>query len=350
MQELRANTQIVVPYGPIVDINDGFTMVTTMSLSTVDSAMLIKAGGTTGVDISGRTDAAYSATAVDGMRHVTLTTSDTDTEGLLTIVIEDVSLALPIVNRYMVLSEAAWDTKYSPRDGGNMYSLLDTIARQMLASTVIGARRWDGAQATTASYSETLTGTASITVSLHNFFYTPGSSNIGTALQAAIGVLNAGGWTKDAGFTSTEGGDLIYLELDVGDGTIPAGVLTITMQDGEFGEITIYVKIPEIQSNEDVIVLRDGTIAAEPDMWSPVFNHPWQGPDNRVLLSSTDFLVNIIKGRKILSKAGDVWSLIVYDPADDSTPILTKALKDKDGSDITDLDAGALAMELLNSA
>jgi hypothetical protein len=70
---------------------------------------------------------------------------------------------------------------------------------------------------------------------------------------------------------------------------------------------------------------------------------------NGVTIASTDFLVKIIKGRKILDKTGSVWSLIVYDPADDSTPILTKALKDKDGSDITDLDAGVLAMELLNS-
>lgn len=61
-----------------------------------------------------------------------------------------------------------------------------------------------------------------------------------------------------------------------------------------------------------------------------------------------DFMVKIIKNKKSLEKTGAVWELIIYDD-DDSTPIMQKDLKDKDGNDITDLAAGVLAMELKTS-
>jgi len=65
-------------------------------------------------------------------------------------------------------------------------------------------------------------------------------------------------------------------------------------------------------------------------------------------LTDTAFMDKIIKNKKTLTKSGSTWSLIIYDD-DDSTPILSKELKDKDGNDITDLEAGVLAQELKTS-
>jgi len=58
-----------------------------------------------------------------------------------------------------------------------------------------------------------------------------------------------------------------------------------------------------------------------------------------------DFMVKIIKNKKSLEKTGAVWELVIFDD-DDVTPILQKDLKDKDGNNITDLEAGVLAQEL----
>ena len=60
------------------------------------------------------------------------------------------------------------------------------------------------------------------------------------------------------------------------------------------------------------------------------------------------FMNKIIKNKKSLVKNGSVWELIIYD-TDDITPIFNKALKDKDGNNITDLTAGVLAEELQSS-
>ncbi len=60
------------------------------------------------------------------------------------------------------------------------------------------------------------------------------------------------------------------------------------------------------------------------------------------------FLMDIIKGKKSIEKTGDVWELIILNIAGDAV-ILRKDLKDKNGDDITDLEAGVLAQELLSS-
>jgi hypothetical protein len=56
----------------------------------------------------------------------------------------------------------------------------------------------------------------------------------------------------------------------------------------------------------------------------------------------------VVKNKKELKKNGSVWELIVYDD-DGTTPILNKALKDKDSANITDLVSGTLAKELASS-
>ena len=108
---LRADTAVEVPIGPAIAVGDGFTPVTTLTIAGADEAELIKHGATTSAGLAGSL-AAYTA-VVDGYYHLDLSTSETDTEGHLTIVIQDDSLILPIRNDFIVLNQNAYDALYA---------------------------------------------------------------------------------------------------------------------------------------------------------------------------------------------------------------------------------------------
>jgi hypothetical protein len=154
MQELRANTQVIVTVGPFVDVGDGFTPQTDIALSG-NEAELIKHGSTTVVDISGATWAAV--TNCRGYYSLTLTTSHTDTEGMLVVIVQDDSDCLPVKQEYMVLSEAAYDSKYVAKDDGFMDVNIKTVGRADTQETEA-----NNLESACANYSATrgLTGTA----------------------------------------------------------------------------------------------------------------------------------------------------------------------------------------------
>ncbi len=115
MRELRANTEVIVTVGPFVDVGDGFTPQTDITLGG-DEAELIKHGSTSVVDISGATWAAV--TSCRGAYSLTLTTSHTDTPGNLRVVVQDDSDCLPVTQDFVVLTEHAWDLKYADEGTG----------------------------------------------------------------------------------------------------------------------------------------------------------------------------------------------------------------------------------------
>lgn len=61
-----------------------------------------------------------------------------------------------------------------------------------------------------------------------------------------------------------------------------------------------------------------------------------------------DFLADVVRNKKLLTKISNTWYLSVRNSTD-TDDIMLKALKDKDGNDITDLQAGTLAQELASS-
>ena len=61
--------------------------------------------------------------------------------------------------------------------------------------------------------------------------------------------------------------------------------------------------------------------------------------------TSIDTLLAFFTGKKVLRKEGLTWYLAVRN-AGDTADILKKAIKDKDGNNVTDLAAGAIAQEL----
>jgi hypothetical protein len=110
-QILRQSTQIIVRIGPFVDVGDGFTPETGVTLSGADEAELLKANTATTTDIAGATWAAI--TGCDGWYALTLTTSLTDTVGPLDIMVQDDSVCLPVFARFQVIEEAAYDAMYA---------------------------------------------------------------------------------------------------------------------------------------------------------------------------------------------------------------------------------------------
>jgi len=129
MQLLRANTEIKVRIGSFVDVTDGFTPETGVDLSTADEAELLKNNGAATVSLAAATWAAV--TGSDGWYNLTLTTGHTDTEGLLTVVVQDDSVCLPVAKDFMVMSEAAFDSMFAAKDTGymdvNVKALGDTV-------------------------------------------------------------------------------------------------------------------------------------------------------------------------------------------------------------------------------
>src|SRR3990167_9585452 len=102
-QVLRQSTSVIVPIGPFVDVTDGFTPETGITLGAADEAEVLKHGSPTSVDIAAPTWAAI--TGWRGHYGLTLTTSLTDTPGILKVGVQDDSVCLPVAAEFMVLSE-----------------------------------------------------------------------------------------------------------------------------------------------------------------------------------------------------------------------------------------------------
>ena len=120
---IRQNDTGKIGIGPAISISDGYTLVSTLSLATADSARA-RLGDDTTVDISGYTFAAI--TGMDGYYDLTLQTGVTDTCGPLDILIEDVSLCLPIAMRFYVVEENVYDALYTTSSNG--FQALTTLS------------------------------------------------------------------------------------------------------------------------------------------------------------------------------------------------------------------------------
>lgn len=113
---LKQSTQIKVRVGPFLDVADGFTPETGITLGAADEAELLKANGVATVDISGATWAAV--TGCRGWYDLTLTTSHTDTVGELVIVVQDDSVCLPVCVRAYVVEEEIYDKLFASSAAG----------------------------------------------------------------------------------------------------------------------------------------------------------------------------------------------------------------------------------------
>ena len=121
-QKLRANTAVDVLIGPFVEDGDGDTPVTGSTLV----VELSKNGQALATKNEGTNPSHDAAGTVDGYYNCILDTTDTNTEGQLTLVVHHAD-SLPIRHDYDVLAEAAWDSMFVAKDDGFMDVNIKTI-------------------------------------------------------------------------------------------------------------------------------------------------------------------------------------------------------------------------------
>lgn len=126
MQYIKADTNTEVLIGPVVAVGDGFTPVTTLSLSTADEAEIIKYGGATPLTVTSISANGFAAiTGADGYYTLDISTSNADTEGFLTVLINDDSLCLPVRVDFMVVNANVYDSLFAAATTD--YLQVDTI-------------------------------------------------------------------------------------------------------------------------------------------------------------------------------------------------------------------------------
>lgn len=252
MQELRQSTEIKVRVGSAVDATDGVTPETTLTLGAADQAELLKHNGAPTVDISGRTFAAV--TSVSGWYDLTLTTTDTNTLGQLTAVIQDSSLMAPIFRNFMVVTQQHWDSKYST----------DTLQ--------VDVTQWLGTAAATPTVAGVpevdlthLVGVAQSATDLKAM------ADLGYPAQMYNGTIT--GVTSQTVFTisdaTLETDAFVGAEVIIGNGTIGTfleiGSRRCTAYNATLGEMTIESAMPFTIVNDDeirIIAMRGTDVAA----------------------------------------------------------------------------------------
>jgi hypothetical protein len=104
---LKQSTAATLRVGPFMDAGNGVTPETGVTLGAADQAEILKASGAT-VDISGATWAAI--TGAGGWYDLSLTTSHTDTLGMITVIVQDESVCLPVFVRAMVIPAQVFES------------------------------------------------------------------------------------------------------------------------------------------------------------------------------------------------------------------------------------------------
>jgi len=162
MQILKADTAVDVRMGPFVDATDGVTpeTVSTVTLGGADQAELLKHNGAATTSIAGNTFADVASCA--GWMDLSLTTGNTDTEGLLSIVIQDSSVCLPVFKEFMVVNANVYASFFEV--AGADY--LDTNMLQLAGSTANATSLGAGASGSVSGIVSTSSSDVSVTSDL----------------------------------------------------------------------------------------------------------------------------------------------------------------------------------------
>jgi len=109
-QWVKQSTQVNVHIGPFVDVGDGFTPETGVTLAAADEAEILKHGATSTTSIASNTMTAIAS--CDGWYYLTLTTTDTNTLGCLEVIVHDDSVCLPVYAKFMVVPSNVYDSMF----------------------------------------------------------------------------------------------------------------------------------------------------------------------------------------------------------------------------------------------
>jgi len=107
MQFIKADVISQVLLGPFVDISDGYTLISTAAIGAADASLIFKSDGSSAA-LTG------TLTAVDdGYYSLTVSALEADTEGLITVAVEDVDLFLPVRADFMVVNANVFDSLFA---------------------------------------------------------------------------------------------------------------------------------------------------------------------------------------------------------------------------------------------
>lgn len=230
--ELRANTAVDVLIGPFVDDTDGKTAETGLTIDVEVSKL--------GQALANKSDATApvhdAAGDIDGYYNCELDATDTNTEGTLTLVCYAAG-ALPVRMDFMVLAEAAWDSKYVAKDDGFMDVNIKTVGRADTQETEA-----NNLESACANYSATR-GLA------------------GTALPAAVADAAGGLPISDAGGLDLDAQRTLIGDIDTKINTIDGIVDDILVDTGT----TLDTLVKDIPTNAELTTalsaLNDITVA-----------------------------------------------------------------------------------------
>lgn len=111
-QRIRQSTAVKVVVGPFVDATDGFTPETGVDLSVADEAEIVKHDSGSPVSIS----SVVLTHLGSGFYNLPLTTSHTDTCGLISINIADTSVCRPVRTAFEVIPAEVYDALIAGSD------------------------------------------------------------------------------------------------------------------------------------------------------------------------------------------------------------------------------------------
>lgn len=141
MQYLKADTITEVTIGPAVAVGDGFTPVTGLVGSSADEFEIIKHGATATTTIAGTLAA---ITGADGYYALDLSATDTNTEGRLTLLINDDSLILPIRHEFMVVNANVFDSLFAVAGTDTLDVQVTGMGANVLTAAAINAAAMNG--------------------------------------------------------------------------------------------------------------------------------------------------------------------------------------------------------------
>jgi len=112
MQELKQSAAVVVRLGSFVDMTDGVTPETGITLAAADQAVLFRHGITSAISLANVASMA-AVTGDDGWYNLSLAASAVNTLGTLSVNVQDEGTTLPVFRDYAVVTANYWDSKYS---------------------------------------------------------------------------------------------------------------------------------------------------------------------------------------------------------------------------------------------
>lgn len=200
---LAQSTERIVRICGAVAVGDGFTPVTSLSLSTADEAEALREGTAT-LDISGATFAAI--TSADGCYDLTLSTTATSAIGELTILIQDDSLILPIWAYFQVVEEAIYaaccEASATPLTAAAVVDNFETQSQADPTGFHVNVLEQNGTAQTARDMGASVlissgTGTGQLSVSSGVIASNPGTGTIAAA-DFSAGAIDAAAIATDA--------------------------------------------------------------------------------------------------------------------------------------------------------